>query len=257
MEQKQYYEGLKNPDAAVVQKSHPLKMLAHSSLSLCELKILDMYCGRINSRNSDIRTVKFKKGDIENALGIKRIRKEELKARVSALFMPITLDDWCTEQSEGFVMQVLFERIACTKVGNQWEVEMTCTENAKELFFNLENIGYIKYRLKNVLKLTSRYSYNLFLHLIDSPKKTMRIELPMLKNILGCKSEKYTEFKYFNRDILKKTCNEINEKTDINVEYKSYYTHGNTIAGIEFTVSPKNEIDFTKFRPLDTSENIS
>ena len=49
-------------DYLVAQKSRPLLALWQSSLTLAEFKILDVYLGRINSRDSEHRTVVFSKG---------------------------------------------------------------------------------------------------------------------------------------------------------------------------------------------------
>ena len=49
----------------IVSKSRPLLSLSKSELSLYELKVLDTYLSRINSRNPDERTVIFDKGEFE------------------------------------------------------------------------------------------------------------------------------------------------------------------------------------------------
>ena len=80
-----------------------------------------------------------------------------------------------------------------------WEITLTCTASAKEYIFNIDNIGYMRYRLKNVINLTSRYSYVLFLYLLDNRfRKTWSVDLEELKKLLGCSSETYKQFKYLN-----------------------------------------------------------
>ena len=60
---------LSGVDNLVVQKSRPLLSLWQSDFSLQELKILDVYLGRINSHDKEHRSVVFRKGELENIFG--------------------------------------------------------------------------------------------------------------------------------------------------------------------------------------------
>lgn len=55
---------LSGVDNLVVQKSRPLLSLWQSDFSLQELKILDVYLGRINSHDKEHRSVVFRKGNL-------------------------------------------------------------------------------------------------------------------------------------------------------------------------------------------------
>ena len=50
--------------------------------------------------------------------------------------------------------------------------------------------------------------------------KTKTIEFELLLNLINSNSERNKKFAYFNNDILKKTIDEINLKTDINIKYE-------------------------------------
>ena len=64
------------------------------------------------------------------------------------------------------------------------------------------------------------------------------IKLNDLKQILGCDQEEYAkEFKYFNRDVLKKIQKELFEKTDCRYTYEPI-KKGRSVAAIHFMLEP-------------------
>lgn len=237
-------------DNFVVQKSRPLQELARGDFSLCELKILDIYLARINSHNPYADTVVLSKGEIEDILGITRIRKADLESRLENLFTSVKIRDW----KDGFVKVALFQKIAAKKVDGQWEITLVCTPEAKAYIFNVENIGYLKYKLKNIINLMSKYSYNLFLFLIDHPlrrKGTFIVPLDELKEGIGCSLNRNNDYRYFNRDVLKKACDEVNEKTALKFVYSPIRT-GRNVSAIKFELTQPFEIPEMKF---DTTDN--
>ena len=78
----------KNPETKkiIVQKSGPLQLLAETNLTLTEFKIIDVYLGKINSHDPKSQEIVFTKGEIEKLLGLKQIRREDLKKRLKNLF---------------------------------------------------------------------------------------------------------------------------------------------------------------------------
>ncbi|MBQ8012381.1 MAG: replication initiation protein [Oscillospiraceae bacterium] len=230
------YEGTgKTPEKAYIQKARPLQSLSETDLTLPELKILDAYLARINSHNPDKRTVKLEKGELERYLGVSRILKDDLNKRLRHLFQVIEVKD--ENKRKGFKLINLFEEADAEQDENGlWQVTLTCTPSAREYVFNIDNIGYLRYRLKNVINLTSRYSYVLFLYLVDNRfRKSWKIDLSDLKTLLNCTAETYSQYKRFNDLILKKCHKEINEKTDLRFSFTPV-KKGRKVAEIEFTV---------------------
>ena len=165
----------------IVQKSKPLQLLAQTNITLSEFKILDVYLSRIDSHAPQNRTVVFTKGEIEKILGVKRIRKEELLKRLRGLFQIVEIED--TEIPEEARLISLFEQ-SVAKQGDdeRWIVRLTCTIPAMKYIFNIEKMGYIRYGLRTILNLTSRYSYFLFLYLENNKfRKTWKVEVIDLK----------------------------------------------------------------------------
>ena len=224
-------------DRYTIQKSHPLLYL--SELSLGELKILDVYLGRINSKKADERTVVFEKGELEKLFGVKRIRPEVLDKRMDNIMTTVNIPN--ENSRTGYTKISLFEKAHLeTDDKGIWSVELTCTQTAKKYIFNVDEIGYIQYKLHNVLKLKSKYAYQMFIYLEHNRfRKEWSINVEELKNILDCKKEAYEEYKYFNNLILKKVQKELHEKTDCRYAYEPV-KKGRKVVKIKFTLESRN-----------------
>ena len=234
-EEKKYINGGKNPDSLLIQKSNPLTSLSDTDLTLAEFKILDAYLARINSRDEKKRTVVFERGELEKLLEVERIRKEALDKRLRHLFQTVEVKD--ERQPKGFKLINLFEVAeAVPDDDGIWQISLTCTESAKEYIFNIENIGYLRYRLRNVVNFKSRYSYVLFLYLVDNQyRKEWDVDFKELRERLKCDTDRYEAYKYFNDEILKKCQKEITEWTDLRYEYKAVRKNRKVVS-VKFTI---------------------
>ncbi len=204
-----------------VQKSTPLFSLWKSDLTLQEFKILDTYLSRIDSRKPEQRNVRFEKGELEKLLDVKQIKTVELKQRLRHLMEHVVeLKD--KRKKNGFVLISLFSMAVCEKDDNGlWQVDLSCTAEAMEYFFNIDEIGYLRYKLRNVIHISSRYSYILFTYLESNRfRKTWEADLEELKQILNCNDDiSYSEFKIFNNRILKRCQKELTDKTELRYTY--------------------------------------
>lgn len=227
----------------LIQKTKPLLTLSNSSMTLPELKILDVYLSRIDSHDTNNRHVRFEKGHLEELLGVEKLNKSDLDRRLRNLFQVLEIRD--DSKPKGFTLISLFSKAECIQDENGlWQVDLACSPEAMEYMFFPENIGYLKYRLKNIINLSSRYSYILFLYLTDNNfRHTWTIELNELKYILNCTAETYSEYKHFNNLILKRCQKDINEKTDLNFTYNPI-RNGRKVTKISFTVVSSGEISY-------------
>ena len=233
----------KSDDKLTVQKSLSLFALWQSDLTLAEFKILDIYLSRINSHNPDQREVVFEKGELEKVLGIKKINKTDLEARLKHLLNQVVVLD--REDKKGFKLVALFEYAEADQDDyGIWQVKLECTQKAMKYFFNIETLGYLRYKLRCVTSITSRYTYIMFSYLEHNRyRKTWEVDLNELRKILDCdKEELYKEFKYFNRDILKKVQNEMHEKTECQFDYEPI-KKGRTVVAIRFTVHSLSHLE--------------
>ena len=198
--------GLPNEDKLTVQKSLPLFALWRSELTLAEFKILDTYLSRIDSRKPEKRQIVLTKGEIEQALGVQKINNQDLKSRLKHL-MGNVVEVPDKDVKKGFRLVTLFEEAEAEQDDSGlWKVKLECTQKAMKYFFNVDNIGYLRYKLRCITSLTSRYTYIMFIYLEHNRfRKSWEVSLDELKAILACDNEEYAkEFKYFNRDVLKK-----------------------------------------------------
>lgn len=217
-----------------VQKSTPLFSLWRSDMSLAEFKILDTYLSRINSRNPEQRTVTFSKGELEQLLGVKKINKVDLLARLKGLYRGVEVED-----SNKKIRTIgLFEETygGLDEETGLWTVQLTCTQKAMRYIFNIEKLGYLRYKLRCITSLTSRYTYILFMYLeANRFRKTWEVDVDELRLMLNCTDELYNEYKYFNQRILKRCQKELLEKTECRFEYMPI-KKGRKVTTVRFTL---------------------
>lgn len=237
---------LGNEDKLTVQKSLPLFALWRSDLTLAEFKILDTYLSRINSRKPEKRVVVFEKGELEKILGVKKINNQDLKDRLLHLMGNVVeIPDESTKR--GFRLITLFEE-AIAEQGDYgvWQVKLECTQKAMKYFFDIENLGYLRYKLRCITSITSRYTYIMFIYLeANRYRKSWSVPLEELKEILNCdKEELYKEYKFFNQKILKRIQKEMHEKTECKYTYEPI-KKGRSVVAIRFEVEtlPKASLE--------------
>ena len=238
--------GFNNSSKLTIQKSRPLFALWQSDLTLAEFKILDTYLGRINSHDDVHRTVTFEKGELEKILGVTQLKPQDLDSRLQHLMTTVCIPD--ENNKKGFTRISLFDKAHVEQDDyGVWSAELTCGESAKKYIFNVENLGYLRYKLKNIIHIKSRYAYIMFLYIWDNKNRvTWDISLEELKHKLNCENvDTYKQFYRFNDLILKKIHNEIHKVTDIRYSYEPI-KKGRTVIGIRFTYISKYELENTE-----------
>ena len=255
--------GVPNEDKLTVQKSLPLFALWQSDLTLSEFKILDTYLSRIDSHKPDKRAVMFEKGELEAILGVQKINKKDLEARLKHLMEHVVkLED--KGSKKGFRLVSLFEEAIAEQDDNGlWQVKLECTQKAMMYFFNVESLGYLRYKLRCITSLTSRYTYIMFTYLEHNRfRKSWEVDLDELKQILACNTEEtYKQFKRFNDLVLKKVHKEMHEKTECRYTYEPI-KKGRSVVAIRFTVVtlPKltfeDDFDPNQYTIFDVQEEL-
>ena len=225
-------------DTHIVTKSRPLMLMKEVPFALGELKVLDTYLSRINAKDPTATKVRFTKEEYEDLMGVERMHPERLNKHVTALQgKTVKVPDKTARR--GWRNYTLFDESAFDQDDDgQWWIELSCTPAAKKLFFNIDSIGYIRYQLKNVLPLTSKYSVLLYIYLLDNRfRVSWDVSLSDLReNVLHCNSDFYAaSYKDFKRDILEKAIKEVNEKTDLTFKYEPV-KKGRPVVAIKFTL---------------------
>lgn len=222
---------------SIVQKSTPLLTLWRSPLTLAEFKILDAYLSRIDSHQPENRLVHFRKGELEELLGVKRINADDLKQRIDHLAVMVTVED--NQDPRHFVSISLFEKADCIQdTQGMWQVDLMCTPSAMKYIFNIDNLGYLRYKLNAVIYLNSRYSYLLFMYLERNRfRGSWEVGINDLRDFLGCCDDQYPTFKVFNNSILKRCKKELEEKTSCRFIYETI-KKGRRVTGVRFNIEP-------------------
>jgi len=240
----------KDPETKLtVQKSIPLFALWRSGLTLAEFKILDTYLSRIDSHKPEKRAVVFTKDELENLLGLKQIKPEVLDERLKHLME--TTVELSPKVSKRIDRITLFERSQAEQDDfGQWTAQLTCTPSAMKYVFNIDEIGYLRYKLRCVTSIKSLYSYILFTYLERNRfRKEWEVPLGELKELLNCDGEEtYKAYKRFNDLILKKCHKELNEKTECRFTYTPI-RKGRSVAAIRFEVETLPAIEIPEVEP--------
>lgn len=224
---------------SMVEKSRFLLGMKAPNYELGELKILDTYLARINARDPETKLVRFTKGEYERLMGLKQIKAPQLKKYTQAMLGKVVTIPY---GKRGYEQYTLFTHARCDQDPEtlEWTVELGCNEKLEQVFFNIEEAGYLRYRLRNILPLTSKYSVLFYLYFKDNIfRQTFEISLRELREKLGVEDNKtYESFKYFKRDIIDKCVTEINDLTDIDISYERK-TRGRLTVGLVFNVKSK------------------
>lgn len=224
-----------------VQKSDPLVLMRSVPFSLGELKILDTYISRINANDPTRRTVIFTKEEYEELMGLSCVDYRTLKKHTGGMLGKVVTLEMPNKE---YVQFVLFEQAQYHKDEyGKPIVEMTCTTLAQDLFFCINKYHYFKYALENVINLTRKASYLLYVYIrANRYRGKWEIDLNELRDsVLDCKGqESYLAFKEFKRAVLDPAVKEVNKKTDINFNYFPV-KKGRKVASIKFEINTLNE----------------
>lgn len=95
-------------------------------------------------------------------------------------------------------------------------------------------IGYNTHELKQITTMDSFYAIRIYRMLIESKWKSsiLEVTIDQLKWVLDC-ADKYKTIDNFKRRVIEPALNEINEKTNLEVEYENI-KQGKSVIGIKF-----------------------
>lgn len=243
-----------------VQKSDPLVLMRTVPFSLGELKILDTYISRINAGDDSRRTVIFTKEEYEQLMGLTCADYRTLQKNTKGILSKVVELEMPDKE---YLQFVLFEQARYHKDEyGKPVIELTCTNLAKDLFFCIDKYHYFKYALENVIKLTRKASYLLYIYVWHNKwRKQWSIDLNELRDkVLDCKSqESYQEYKIFKNRVLDPAVKEVNEKTDCRFEY-AVIKRGRKVSEITFIYhSAEQEFDPNQitFDEIQTQQKLS
>lgn len=222
---------------SIVRKSKSLMFFKGEPFTVMQMKLLDIYLSKIDAKDPNQTKVILTKYELGKILGVTRQKVERVERDIEALMRPVTI-----REDHGWVKVVLFSCCRCTwdEDGGKWMIELACSPEAKKYFFGLQDIGYLRYRIRNMVQLNSSSSMYLFLYLVNNQfRKTWSVPLDEFREQIHCEDETYQDFRKFNQKVLKKSVNDVNEKTDLSVSYVLVKEKKKVVA-IKFTVTGKS-----------------
>ena len=235
----------------VVSKSNIIIQQSRYSLSMQEQKALAYICSLIKPTDTTL-TYEFNILDFCAVLGITHSGKNysDIKRTLKNLVakvMWLKLDN-DTETTVNWLSKVYINK-------HQGICKIILDNDLAPYLLNLRE-KFLSYGLYNVLALRSKYSlrlYELLKSYLYLNNKTFKVDELKELLMLDSSSKSYSEFKVFNRNILAKSISEINDITDIYIEYTTIKQIRSVVA-IEFKIRKKanNEqmITFSKLEKI-------
>lgn len=224
----------------VVLKSNNL-IEARYNLSNLEQKLLLISICEIKNRDGE-NTIEFTTKELYNILNITTNRQNELRKILETLVNKsvIIIDKSLSNRKKTLV--------------THWFSSVTYNEDGTiKISFDTELLPYLlqlrtnftTYTLDNILPMKKKYSIRFYELLKQYQKIGKRnFTISELREILNCENE-YLKFAEFERRIIVPGVKEINDHSDIYVEYKKLKT-GRIITEIEFIIKSKRAVENTK-----------
>lgn len=223
----------------VVLKSNNL-IEARYNLSTLEQKLLLITISEI--KNSEKNTIEFTTKELYNILNITTNRQNELRKILEELVNKsiIIIDKSLRNRKKTLV--------------THWFSSVTYNENGIiQIAFDTELLPYLlklktnftTYTLDNILPMKKKYSIR-FYELLKQYQKIGKRNFTVseLREILNCENE-YLKFAEFERRIIVPAVKEINDHSDIIVEYTKF-KKGKSINEIEFIIKSKRGVENSK-----------
>lgn len=233
-----------------VSKVIPLVDLVKSDLRLNQLKLLDLYLARINSKMPDERYVCISSRELAMLLHVKKVDAKYMRnlvegeyddkgklIRPGLLGYPVRFDDPQEAHTE-----VLFSTAKYRKDSDGiYSLILGCSEEARKYIFFEGNIRYLRTKIFYTINLKSKYSYALYYFLLregfrNKRPRTFMVPIDVLREELHAVEDTYKDFRRFNSLILKPATKEVNEKTDVRFDC-NIVKRGKTAVAIQFAVA--------------------
>lgn len=248
------YVGIGDPSTVIAQKTDLLRGMTQS-MSLPQLKLLDICLGRINSCDPEHRWVRIERDEIAEAFGVKITTLDMLQNFVRGCLKPLEFADPTDPRNMIMIMPFDMARLHCDQYG-ACQIDLRASEAGMEYIFHPDRIEYLKYRLHNVLKLQHKRSYLMYLYLESKRPfcNSWIVSVDELKSILMCSSE-YPEYRQFNAKILKKAQSDIHRNTATRFKYEPI-RRGRWIVRLQITLIASNGKDESQPHAICTQTDV-
>lgn len=212
-------------DSNIVEKSKKLVWARFNTYTAGELRLLEVYLSRINPRDPESSEVKFTLSEYSEILNLPEIDSRNIQPQLRHFIeSAVSIEEIRPDGKPRWAHFTLFARATCDidpDLG-QYVITISCNPILKDVFFNLAESGYVKYRLRYTMSMKSQYSIRLYSMLRDWQRsKNWTISIPDLRENLGAVEKSYSVFRDFRKRVLDVAVNEINERSDLQITYQT------------------------------------
>ena len=215
----------------LIQKSRPILIPISTPLSLNERKIFDFYLSKINSHMPDNYTVRVEKSELEKILGVKYITNQDLNKFLKGLLnKKIFLEDIVSKENKSDVgggINVMAEATMRkdAETGRQI-ITLSASHVLWPYIFNIESLGYVKYRAYILPEIKSLYTYNLFTYILANRwrmrknKKYWDEGIETFYDFMGVEGDYMRTFNRFKEKVLNPSIKALANENIFNISYE-------------------------------------
>ncbi|MCM3358677.1 replication initiation protein [Psychrobacillus sp. MER TA 171] len=229
----------------VNQNNFLIEAKHNTPLTLIETRIIKSLVSTIQPSMEDISCIRLNLKDFMELIGMKNTNQTHIK-RICANLSEKRIDvqrmdseDWIVTRWVAEVRYLSREKI----------LEFDIPRSTQGYFKDFSK-GYVHYELKYALMAKSVYTVRIY----ELSKKWFKLksfeyELDELRKKIGAIGKSYDIYGNFKAKALKPAIDEINEITDIKIDYKEI-KDGKKVVAIKFSVKPRNtSIKRKKYSP--------
>lgn len=218
----------------VVKHNRLIEAKGQMEFTLLEQKLLLALVSEISTEDKDLTTYNISIREFLGLSGHEKIGGKDYK-EVHNIAERLMNKIIRIKEDDGSTLSVAFLSSAKTSENNDF-IKLSFDKYLKPYLIDLKE-QFTQYQLNNILKLNSGYSIRIYELLKQYEKiRKRKFEVNALKEFLGI-SDKYRRFSNFESRILKIAKKEINEYTDIDIDYEKI-KRGRRITQIAFSIQP-------------------
>ena len=209
---------------------------ANYDMTALEQKILLINISIINKKDTDFGLNVFRIKDLADLLQCSPELLYRDLPKLSKKIISKVVEVYNSEKDELEQFNIIHYAKYKNKKGI---VEFEINPRAKPYLLQLESF-FSSFELKNALRLVGKYSIRLYqITKASLYKREMYIPLEEFKNTLKLTQKSYDRFNNITNKILNPSIKEINERTDIELEYETILS-GRKAIGIKFKMKDKH-----------------
>lgn len=203
-------------------------------LNVQSQKLILVCLAMVDPRNEIPKEMTVTASDFSDLMGVPNAHRE-LYLAVDALYeASIKLKDGNDD------IELRWIQKKSKKIKGSGSVTITWSDEVLKYISSLQN-RFTTYKLRHIAKLQSSHSIRLYELLMKWNKTGERIiYLDDFKSALGI-SDKYSQFKILNRDVIKPSIEELNLRSDLIIKYETI-KKGRSVAALSFEFKQNNQL---------------